>query len=115
MLDVIFVIKQTCLFISVPNLGQDRDGICRSWGQHHFETFDGMYYYFPGTCSYILAKDCHSPEPQYTVWVSYRCFYSSPLGEAELQTTESKHLKPIESLFIYCDFILPSLRSSADQ
>uniref|UniRef100_A0AAR2L9B6 Otogelin-like n=1 Tax=Pygocentrus nattereri TaxID=42514 RepID=A0AAR2L9B6_PYGNA len=53
----------------IPNLGQDRDGICRSWGQHHFETFDGMYYYFPGTCSYILAKDCHSAEPQYTVWV----------------------------------------------
>uniref|UniRef100_A0A8B9GWV8 Otogelin-like n=1 Tax=Astyanax mexicanus TaxID=7994 RepID=A0A8B9GWV8_ASTMX len=53
----------------VPNLGQDRDGICRSWGQHHFETFDGMYYYFPGTCSYILAKDCHASEPQYTVWV----------------------------------------------
>ncbi|TSL75303.1 Otogelin-like protein [Bagarius yarrelli] len=53
----------------IPNLGQDRDGICRSWGQHHFETFDGMYYYFPGTCSYILAKDCHTSEPQYTVWV----------------------------------------------
>nr|XP_055029604.1 otogelin-like protein isoform X1 [Misgurnus anguillicaudatus] len=53
----------------IPNHGQDRDGICRSWGQYHFETFDGMYYYFPGTCSYILAKDCHSTEPQYTVWV----------------------------------------------
>ncbi|KAJ8245393.1 hypothetical protein GJAV_G00270270 [Gymnothorax javanicus] len=53
----------------IPNMGQDRDGICRSWGQHHFETFDGIYYYFPGTCSYILAKDCRSTEPQYTVWV----------------------------------------------
>ncbi|KAF5892797.1 otogelin-like protein, partial [Clarias magur] len=53
----------------IPNFGQDRDGICRSWGQHHFETFDGMYYYFPGTCSYILAKDCHSAEPRFTVWV----------------------------------------------
>ncbi|XP_046719768.1 otogelin-like protein isoform X1 [Silurus meridionalis] len=53
----------------IPNHGQDRDGICRSWGQHHFETFDGMYYYFPGTCSYILAKDCHSAVPRFTVWV----------------------------------------------
>ncbi|XP_041966488.1 otogelin-like protein isoform X2 [Alosa sapidissima] len=53
----------------IPNTGKDRDGICRSWGQHHFETFDGMYYYYPGSCSYILAKDCHSTEPQYTVWV----------------------------------------------
>uniref|UniRef100_A0A673K063 Otogelin-like protein n=1 Tax=Sinocyclocheilus rhinocerous TaxID=307959 RepID=A0A673K063_9TELE len=69
----------------IPNHGQDRDGICRSWGQHHFETFDGMYYYFPGTCSYILAKDCHSTEPQYTVWVhnSRSCrasVYSCPRG-----------------------------------
>uniref|UniRef100_A0A8C9V6N9 Otogelin like n=1 Tax=Scleropages formosus TaxID=113540 RepID=A0A8C9V6N9_SCLFO len=53
----------------VPNMGRDRDGICRSWGQYHFETFDGMYYYFPGKCSYILAKDCRQAEPQYTVWV----------------------------------------------
>ncbi|XP_016105563.1 otogelin-like protein [Sinocyclocheilus grahami] len=69
----------------IPNHGQDRDGICRSWGQHHFETFDGMYYYFPGTCSFILAKDCHSTEPQYTVWVhnSRSCrasVYSCPRG-----------------------------------
>uniref|UniRef100_A0A667Z3U8 Otogelin like n=1 Tax=Myripristis murdjan TaxID=586833 RepID=A0A667Z3U8_9TELE len=53
----------------VPNQGQDRDGICRSWGQHHYETFDGIYFYFSGTCSYILAQDCNSATPQYTVWV----------------------------------------------
>ncbi|XP_008410626.1 otogelin-like protein isoform X1 [Poecilia reticulata] len=53
----------------IPNQGQDRDGICRSWGQHHFETFDGIYFYFPGTCSYILAQDCHSATPEYTVWI----------------------------------------------
>nr|XP_033808517.1 otogelin-like protein isoform X3 [Geotrypetes seraphini] len=53
----------------VPNTGKDRDGICKSWGQYHFETFDGIYYYFPGTCSYIFAKDCSSQVPQYTVWV----------------------------------------------
>uniref|UniRef100_A0A674CG96 Otogelin-like protein n=1 Tax=Salmo trutta TaxID=8032 RepID=A0A674CG96_SALTR len=53
----------------VPNQGQDRDGICRSWGQHHYETFDGSYFYYPGTCSYILAQDCRSATPQYTVWV----------------------------------------------
>ncbi|XP_029452978.1 otogelin-like protein [Rhinatrema bivittatum] len=53
----------------VPNTGKERDGICKSWGQYHFETFDGIYYYFPGNCSYIFAKDCSSPVPQYTVWV----------------------------------------------
>ncbi|NXA37861.1 OTOGL protein, partial [Eudromia elegans] len=62
----------------VPNSGKDRDGICKSWGQYHFETFDGIYYYFPGNCSYIFAKDCSSPEPQYTVWVhnSPHCYGS---------------------------------------
>uniref|UniRef100_A0A8C8M7N0 Otogelin-like n=1 Tax=Oncorhynchus tshawytscha TaxID=74940 RepID=A0A8C8M7N0_ONCTS len=59
-----------CLCVHVvPNQGQDRDGICRSWGQHHYETFDGSYFYYPGTCSYILAQDCRSATPQYTVWV----------------------------------------------
>ncbi|TKC43524.1 hypothetical protein EI555_011021, partial [Monodon monoceros] len=53
----------------VPNMGSGRDGICKSWGQYHFETFDGIYYYFPGNCSYIFAKDCGNLEPRYTVWV----------------------------------------------
>ncbi|XP_038611991.1 otogelin-like protein [Tachyglossus aculeatus] len=53
----------------VPNIGKNRDGICKTWGQYHFETFDGIYYYFPGNCSYIFAKDCGHLEPQYTVWV----------------------------------------------
>uniref|UniRef100_A0A8B9F9Z9 Otogelin like n=1 Tax=Amazona collaria TaxID=241587 RepID=A0A8B9F9Z9_9PSIT len=62
----------------VPNTGKDRDGICKSWGQYHFETFDGIYYYVPGNCSYIFAKDCSTPEPQYTVWVhnSPHCYGS---------------------------------------
>ncbi|KAM6303379.1 otogelin-like protein [Podargus strigoides] len=62
----------------VPNTGKDRDGICKSWGQYNFETFDGIYYYFPGNCSYIFAKDCSTPEPQYTVWVhnSPHCYGS---------------------------------------
>ncbi|XP_041265673.1 otogelin-like protein [Onychostruthus taczanowskii] len=62
----------------VPNTGKDRDGICKSWGQYSFETFDGIYYYFPGNCSYIFAKDCSTLEPQYTVWVhnSPHCYGS---------------------------------------
>nr|XP_015208412.1 PREDICTED: otogelin-like protein [Lepisosteus oculatus] len=83
----------------IPNNGEDRDGICRSWGQYHFETFDGIYYYFPGRCSYILAKDCHTTEPQYTIWVHnsrhcedsvYSCLRSLSLyfpNEEEIQIT----------------------------
>ncbi|KAG1943166.1 otogelin-like protein [Pimephales promelas] len=43
---------------TVPNLGFEREMTCRSWGQYNYETFDGLYYYFPGKCSYTLLKDC---------------------------------------------------------
>lgn len=56
--------------LTVPNPGMERDGICRSWGQYNFETFDGIYFYFPGNCSYIFARDCSNPVPLYTIWVS---------------------------------------------
>ncbi|KAJ8340066.1 hypothetical protein SKAU_G00346990 [Synaphobranchus kaupii] len=31
---------------------------CRTWGQYNYETFDGLYYHFPGKCSYTLVRDC---------------------------------------------------------
>merc|ERR1739838_399669 len=32
-------------------------GICYSWGQHHYHSFDGSVFRFNGKCSYIMAKD----------------------------------------------------------
>uniref|UniRef100_A0A3B4V2N7 Otogelin n=1 Tax=Seriola dumerili TaxID=41447 RepID=A0A3B4V2N7_SERDU len=43
---------------TVPNPGFDREMTCRTWGQYNFETFDGLYYYFPGRCTYTLLRDC---------------------------------------------------------
>ncbi|XP_054627590.1 otogelin isoform X1 [Dunckerocampus dactyliophorus] len=43
---------------TVPNPGFEREMTCRTWGQYNFETFDGLYYYFPGRCTYTLLKDC---------------------------------------------------------
>ncbi|XP_074480146.1 otogelin [Sebastes fasciatus] len=43
---------------TVPNLGFEREMTCRSWGQYNFETFDGLYYHFPGRCTYTLLRDC---------------------------------------------------------
>nr|XP_057933601.1 otogelin-like protein [Doryrhamphus excisus] len=43
---------------TVPNPGFERDMTCRTWGQYNFETFDGLYYYFPGRCTYTLLRDC---------------------------------------------------------
>nr|XP_021530849.1 LOW QUALITY PROTEIN: otogelin [Aotus nancymaae] len=47
----------------VYNAGPERDSICRAWGQHHVETFDGLYYYLAGKGSYTLVGR-HEPEGQ---------------------------------------------------
>ncbi|XP_075712901.1 otogelin-like protein [Rhinoderma darwinii] len=65
----------------VPNTGNERDAICKSWGQYNFETFDGIYFYFPGNCSYIFARDCSNPVPLYTIWV-----HNSPMCEGSVYT-----------------------------
>ncbi|XP_071945702.1 von Willebrand factor-like [Antedon mediterranea] len=33
-------------------------GTCSTWGQSHYNTFDGQIYTFPGYCEYILVSDC---------------------------------------------------------
>ncbi|XP_030269310.1 otogelin [Sparus aurata] len=43
---------------TVPNPGFEREMTCRTWGQYNFETFDGLYYHFPGRCTYTLLRDC---------------------------------------------------------
>ncbi|KAJ7994558.1 hypothetical protein DPEC_G00250710 [Dallia pectoralis] len=45
---------------AVPNHGMEREMTCRSWGQYNYETFDGLYYHFPGKCSYTLLRDCEN-------------------------------------------------------
>jgi hypothetical protein len=63
-----------CDFIfPVPNTGFEREMTCRSWGQYNFETFDGLYYYFPGRCSYTLLKECeYITSSSITVQVQYK-------------------------------------------
>ncbi|KAI5630251.1 otogelin, partial [Silurus asotus] len=53
---------------AVANTGLEREMTCRSWGQYNYETFDGLYYYFPGKCSYTLLKDCED-NPKSTVLI----------------------------------------------
>ncbi|XP_052508940.1 otogelin [Budorcas taxicolor] len=81
----------------VYNAGPERDSICRAWGQHHVETFDGLYYYLSGKGSYTLVGR-HEPEGQiFSVQVHndpqcgsfpYTCSRSVSLffaGEQEIQ------------------------------
>ncbi|XP_056591424.1 otogelin [Triplophysa dalaica] len=47
---------------TVPNLGFEREMTCRSWGQYNYETFDGLYYFYPGKCSYTLLRECEDSQ-----------------------------------------------------
>lgn len=43
---------------TVVSNGLTEDDLCYTWGQSHFKTFDGKYFYFPGQCSYKFVADC---------------------------------------------------------
>lgn len=32
------------------------DGVCRTVGEGHYISFDGLKYYFPGLCQYVLVQ-----------------------------------------------------------
>uniref|UniRef100_F6U4F8 Otogelin n=1 Tax=Ornithorhynchus anatinus TaxID=9258 RepID=F6U4F8_ORNAN len=54
---------------AVYNSGLERDSICRTWGQYHFETFDGLYYYFPGKSTYALVRQHEMEEQSFSIQV----------------------------------------------
>uniref|UniRef100_M3ZNL1 von Willebrand factor n=1 Tax=Xiphophorus maculatus TaxID=8083 RepID=M3ZNL1_XIPMA len=46
------------------------DGVCRTVGEGHYITFDGLKYSFPGLCQYVLVQDmCHAEEGSFRVLV----------------------------------------------
>ncbi|CAH2325671.1 otogelin [Pelobates cultripes] len=51
----------------VYNVGSERDNICRTWGQYHFETFDGVYYFFPGKFTYDLLRQNDPDEQSFSI------------------------------------------------
>ncbi|XP_054708375.1 SCO-spondin-like, partial [Uloborus diversus] len=55
------VIKQSCNLCSCKSglwkcTEKFCPGICTSWGESHFKTFDGKFFDFHGSCDYIVAK-----------------------------------------------------------
>ncbi|GCB70678.1 hypothetical protein scyTo_0008639 [Scyliorhinus torazame] len=56
---------------TVPNRGSGRDLICRTWGQHNYETFDGLYYYYPGNCTYTLVRECKQSQQSFAIQLPY--------------------------------------------
>ena len=57
------------LLLLVYNTGAERDHICRTWGQYHFETFDGLYFYFSGKSRYALVIHTKLDEQSFSIQV----------------------------------------------
>uniref|UniRef100_A0A803T821 Otogelin n=1 Tax=Anolis carolinensis TaxID=28377 RepID=A0A803T821_ANOCA len=53
----------------VHNTGAERDSICRTWGQYHYETFDGLYYFFSGKSTYCLVRQNELDEQSFSIQV----------------------------------------------
>lgn len=51
-------------------MGTERDNICRTWGQYHYETFDGLYYFFSGKSTYVLVRQNELDEQSFSIQVS---------------------------------------------
>ncbi|KAM4618094.1 otogelin [Discoglossus pictus] len=89
----------------VYNTGAERDNICRTWGQYHFETFDGVYFFFPGKFTYDLLRQNEPDEQSFSIQVHndplcrffpYSCQRSVSLyfagdGEIKLQNHDVIH------------------------
>ncbi|KAM9854763.1 von Willebrand factor [Aulostomus maculatus] len=46
------------------------DGVCRTVGEGHYITFDGLKYSFPGFCQYVLVQDmCNGEDGSFRVLV----------------------------------------------
>ncbi|KAM6936930.1 von Willebrand factor [Xenentodon cancila] len=84
------------------------DGVCRTVGEGHYITFDGLKYSFPGLCQYVLVQDmCHGEEGSFRVLVEneacgvvgHRCakaiaiFYQG--GLITMQHGEVKMKRPV--------------------
>ncbi|CAH2325430.1 mucin-5B precursor [Pelobates cultripes] len=43
--------------------------VCSTWGNYHFKTFDGDIFYYPGTCNYLYASNCHSNFEEFNIQI----------------------------------------------
>ncbi|KAM9301713.1 otogelin [Gastrophryne carolinensis] len=52
---------------TVYNRGAERENICRTWGHAHYESFDGVYFYYPGRFTYDLLRHNEPDEQSFAI------------------------------------------------
>ncbi|XP_053305293.1 mucin-5B-like [Spea bombifrons] len=44
-------------------------GVCSTWGNFHFKTFDGELFHFPGFCNYLFAAHCRKEYEDFNIQI----------------------------------------------
>ncbi|XP_075182586.1 otogelin [Anomaloglossus baeobatrachus] len=104
----------------VYNTGPERENICRTWGQYHYETFDGLYFFFPGKLTYDLLRHVEPDEQSFAVQVQndpscashpYSCARSVTLYVAgTMEVTLQNHIVLLNNLRVQLPYVSGALR-----
>ncbi|XP_078538899.1 mucin-5B-like [Lissotriton helveticus] len=69
---------------------------CSTWGNYNFQTFDGSRFSFPGTCTYLFAKECTTTNSVFNIVVqriirdeANRIFFSATLDDVLIEVKET--------------------------
>lgn len=66
---IFLFLKQQIFFEYFCSYSPKTSGVCSTWDQHHYQTFDGRSIDYHGTCSYALALDCRPGSDDFAIHV----------------------------------------------
>ncbi|XP_040183635.1 mucin-5AC-like isoform X2 [Rana temporaria] len=51
----------------LPQFTSHSEQVCSTWGNYHFMTYDGDFYYYPGKCKYVFASHCKGSQEDFHI------------------------------------------------
>ncbi|XP_077316280.1 mucin-5AC-like isoform X2 [Lithobates pipiens] len=51
----------------IPQFTSHTEQVCSTWGNYHFMTYDGDFYYYPGKCKYVFASHCKGSQEDFHI------------------------------------------------